>query len=58
MYESKFKKLLTRRLKCGLVNDEMKEIKGDGTQARFKMYCLSGCQTSWSTQPELKAVAG
>ena len=44
VYESKFKKLLTRRLKCGLVNDEMKEIKGDGTQARFKMYCLSGCR--------------
>ena len=34
---SKFKKLLTKYLKCGLVNDEIKEMKGDSTQAWFKM---------------------
>ena len=33
-------------------------MKGNGTQAQFKMYYLWGCETSWSTQPELKAVAG
>ena len=58
MYESKFKNLLTKCLKCRLVNDEIKEMKGDCTQTRLKMYCLSGCETSWSTQLELKAVAG
>ena len=58
VYESKFKKLLTKCLECGLVNDEIKEMKADGTHARLKMYFLSGCETSWSTQPELKAVAG
>ena len=31
--ESKFKKLLTKYLKCGLVNDEIKEMKGDSTQS-------------------------
>ena len=58
MYKSKFKNLLTKCLKCGLVNDEIKETKGDCTQARLKMYYLLGCETSWSTQLELKAVAG
>ena len=34
------------------------EMKGDGIQDWFKMYCLSRRETSWSSQPELKAVAG
>ena len=49
--------LLTKCLKCRLVNDEIKEMKGDGTQARFKMFCLSECQTTWSTELKLKTVA-
>ena len=56
MYESNYKKLLTKCLKCRLVNDEIKEMKDGIIQARFKMYCLSGCERSWSTQPDLKPV--
>ena len=58
VYKSKLKKLPTECLKCGLVNDGIKKMKGDDTQARFKMYCLSECKTNWSTQLKLKAVAG
>ena len=57
VYESKLKMLLTKCLKCRLVNDEIKEMKSDGTQARFKMFCLSECQTTWSTELKLKTVA-
>ena len=48
MYESNYKKLLTKCLKCRLVNDEIKEMKDGIIQARFKMYCLSGCETSFN----------
>lgn len=33
VYKSKLKKLPTECLKCGLVNDGIKEMKGDDTQA-------------------------
>ena len=58
VYMSQLDKLLSRCLECGKPVDEKTEMKGDGTQFRLRMTCLEGCDTKWSSQPELKSVAG
>lgn len=58
VYESKLRKLLHKCQTCGGFVEEIKEMKNDGTQVRFEMNCLNGCVSKWSTQPELKTVAG
>ena len=57
VYESNFNLLLRKCLRCGGVIDDINEMKGDGTQARFKLSCIAGCETSWSVQPQIKEIA-
>lgn len=44
--------LLRKCLKCSEITDDINEMKCDGTYARFKLSCLTGCGTSWSVQSE------
>lgn len=54
VHESNFNVLLRKCLRCGGVIDDINEMKGDGTQARFKLSCAAGCVTSWSVQPQIR----
>ena len=58
VYESKLLELLHTCRKCYGPIIEKNEKNGDGTQIRYEMVCLNGCQTFWSSQPSLSSVAG
>ena len=58
VYESKLDELLKNCLNRSAIIVEKNIMKGGGTQVHYKLSCLNGCQTSWSTQPILSAAAG
>ena len=60
VFESHLKNLMNFCPKCGAVIESSltTENMNEGSQGTFKLHCLSGCDTVWSTQPRIKATKG
>lgn len=58
VYENKLEELMKFCSKCGSPIASIDKKSCRGTQVNYHFTCLSGCESSWCSQPKLDAVKG
>ncbi len=60
VFEEQLNQLLQRCLKCGslIVQEEVKELKNEGSQLTLELTCANSCSYRWQSQPTLSGTKG
>ncbi|XP_051972341.1 uncharacterized protein LOC127636023 isoform X1 [Xyrauchen texanus] len=60
VFEEQLNQLLQRCLKCGslIVQEEVKELKIEGSQLTLEITCANNCSYRWQSQPTLSGTKG